>query len=143
MTKNLQYPEAIVMARSAMKQSNDSKGLGFLDAGKFTIGWTGEVNGEGSLVTEGCSPTRHELVELAKYWHLVRLDLAYERFCYPDDGIGTGDHNRYVFAARRLNRLEAVLGKEAADMALASAEKDFSKNIPSEAWAAFKNGDSQ
>ena len=44
---------------------------------RFRIGYVGEVNGEGAEEIAGFTPTRHELIQLVKYWYGRYLDKSW------------------------------------------------------------------
>ena len=46
----------------------DSVGLGWYGDDRILIGYVDEVNGPGSEEVSGFVPTRHELIQLVKYW---------------------------------------------------------------------------
>jgi hypothetical protein len=55
----------------------DSHGLGWYGNDRVVIGCVDEVNGPGSIEFPSFVPTRHELVQLAKYWATVQVDLDF------------------------------------------------------------------
>jgi len=89
-----------------MKQSIDSKGL-------FSSPFSDEehINGDGSLLEPRYAPTRAELALLAQHYGSQVADYEGDRECYPEDGISSRDWNRYVYAQRRLQRVQALLAE--------------------------------
>jgi hypothetical protein len=87
-----------------MKQTIDSKGL------NSTIFSNEEhINGEGSLLEPRCVPTRAEVALLSEHYRTHVTEYESDRGRYPEDGISSRDWNRYVYAGRRLPRLETLL----------------------------------
>lgn len=90
-----------------MKQSIDSKGL-------FSTPFSHEdhINGNDSLLEPRFVPTRAELVLLAQHYGSQVADYEADRERYPEHGISSRDWNRYVYAGRRLQRIQALLAEE-------------------------------
>ena len=63
----------------------DNKMLGAINNGRFIIGHVEEVNGAGAEEVQGFLPTRNELIQLAKYWAKVGIDIDYYWFCFSTD----------------------------------------------------------
>ena len=57
------------------------------------------------------APTRAELALLAQHYGSQVADYEGDRECYPEDGISSRDWNRYVYAQRRLQRVQALLAE--------------------------------
>lgn len=89
-----------------MKQSIDSKGLN-----STPFSHEDHINGNDSLMEPRYVPTRAELALLAQHYYSQVADYEADRERYPEDGISSRDWNRYVYAGRRLQRIEALLAE--------------------------------
>jgi hypothetical protein len=90
-------------------------------------GHVDEVNGDGAAEMPGFVPTRHELIELAKYWTGVTLDIQYEWFI--DQQVGSSDRRIESFARRRVSRIARLLGDEAVTKAITAVEEQLGKKF--------------
>jgi hypothetical protein len=70
------------------------------------------INGDGSLLT-AMAVTRDELAILAAHYQMQVDDYETDRERCPEDGISSREWNRYVYAQRRLERVQAVLAEAA------------------------------
>src|SRR5215472_10713447 len=86
----------------------DNDWLGAVRAGLFTIGHVDEVNGRGAEEVPFV-PTRHELIQLVKYWARTAFDIEYEWFLYQQSG--SSDRRRQPFALNRISRIQLVIGE--------------------------------
>ena len=112
------------------------------------IGGCGSVdedNGPGAEEIQGFVPTRHELIQIVKYWANVELDLNYFMFFHSTTG---SDLLRQTsFAQRRIGRIAKILGEDevrkAIDGVYTKFEKDlevfteFGEDLDKEAWDIF------
>jgi hypothetical protein len=115
----------------------DSEGLGSSGHGNITIGYVSELNGPDSAEMPGFVPTRHELIQLVKYWATLELDKQFYFFLYTQTG--SDDRRRGAFARRRICRIAAILGEEVRK-AIEEAEQEYSKKTAPRAWSIFKDG---
>lgn len=116
----------------------DSEGLGSHGNGKITIGSVSEVNGPDSVEMPGFVPTRHELIQLVKYWATLDLDQQFYFFLYTQTG--SDDRRRGAFARRRISRIATILGEEEVQKAMQEAQREYSKKIDPRAWSIFMDG---
>jgi hypothetical protein len=116
----------------------DSEGLDIYGNDKITIGYVSEVNGPDSAEMPGFVPTRHELIQLVKYWATLDLDKQFYFFLYTQTG--SDDRRRGAFARRRICRIAAILGEEEVRKAIEEAEQEYSKKTYPRAWSIFKDG---
>jgi hypothetical protein len=116
----------------------DSEGLGSYGNDKITIGYVSEVNGPDSAEMPGFVPTRHEMIQLVKYWATLDLDQQFYFFLYTQTG--SDDRRRGEFARRRICRIAAILGEEEVRKAILEAEQEYRKTIDPRAWSIFKDG---
>ncbi len=73
-------------------------------------GFVDEVNGLGAEEIRDFIPTRHELIQLVKYWAEVEIDLSYFMFVYNQTG---SDWLRKTsFAGRRIGRIARLMGDD-------------------------------
>lgn len=97
-----------------------------------------DVNGEGGEEIPDYVPTRSELVQVVRYWHLRRLDDEWFEFLY-----GRREPNSYrlaIFAERRIHRAAAAIGQEAVDQAIEKAREEFKARVDGRLWDIFENG---
>jgi len=116
----------------------DSEGLGSHGNGRITIGYASEVNGPDSGEVQDFVPTRHELIQLVKYWATLDLDQQFYFFLYTQTG--SGERRRREFARRRISRIAAILGAEEVRKAIDEAEQEYGKTIDPRAWSIFMDG---
>ena len=82
-----------------------------------------EVNGPGGVACPGYVPTRHELLQLVRYW--ITEFLRIETFFFFEGQVGSADWRTSVYAVRRLNRIVGVLGREAVDAVVSDVKNEF------------------
>ena len=103
-----------------------------------SIGHVDEVNGPGAIGMPDFIATRHELLQLAKYWFTVAIDYEFFMFLYQQTG---SDWLRKMhFGYRRVNRIAACLGDAAVEQACKEAEGTFVKTVDANAWRIFCEG---
>ena len=129
--------------RESKGSNRDTEGLGTVRVagGAFIIGSVDEINGAGGEELPNFVPTRHELVQLAKFWAMERLDHDFIWFLYQQTG--SSEWRRSVYIDRRLGRLGEILGSEAMDAAWADVVALFRKRSPKitdEDWRVFMDG---
>jgi hypothetical protein len=123
------------------KLSADSEGLGYWGnkiAG--TVGYVSEVNGSEAREVSEFVPTKHELIQITKYWIDRILDNDFFFFTYAQTGSTEWRINSY--ANRRINRAAEILSAQEFDELIADAERDFRDKykISDEDWNIFRNG---
>ena len=89
-----------------MKQSIDSKG-------RFSTLFSHEehFHGDGSLLEPRYTPTRAEFMLLAQHYSSAVAEDRNDRERSPEDGISSGEYNRYAYALRRLRRIPMLLAE--------------------------------
>lgn len=98
-----------------------------------------EVNGKGAEEVHDFVPTRHELLQLARYWEEVEIGRRYLWFTMGV--IGSSDTRQVMFAQRRLSRIATILGKDAVDKVIEEVmQKMANETQSSPAWRAFLSG---
>lgn len=115
----------------------DNSGLGPIGQG-IIIGYVDQVNGSGAEEFEGFVPTRYELIQLAKHWAKVAIDIEYFWFCYEQPS--SSEIRLRPFAWRRVNRIADVLGDEAVQKAVDAAYEEYGKRQDARTWNIFLNG---
>lgn len=128
-------PEKLIV--NAVNQDNED--LHAIGTTRFIIGQVDEVNGAGAVEVAEFVPTRHELLELVKYWTRVALDDQYFTFVYAQTG--STERRRIAFAWRRIDHIGGLLGDEVVDKAVDEATEDFGKTCDPRAWGVFMHGD--
>ncbi len=118
---------------------NDSNdGLGVVRTGGLVIGFVDAVNGPGARPCPEFVPTRHEVLEIARYWGSELLDNQIYWFLYGQTG---SDEIRIMaFAEARLDRIAAILGTESVTAVWEQVEHKFREQLGDKLWDTFKNG---
>jgi hypothetical protein len=110
-----------------MKQCIDSKGL-------FSAPFSHEdhINGDGSLLEPRYTPTRAELIQLAQHYSSEVADYRDDRERFPEDGISSREYNRYVYALRRLGRIETLLAEAPVYEGMEEATSNLAESVAPE-----------
>jgi hypothetical protein len=103
------------------------------------IGYVDEVNGEGAKEIAGFVATRHELLELTKYWAQRVLDSEF--FVFHTAQIGSDDLRIGPYGNRRIDRIAELIGKEPVDAVVKQVQDDFAKEQDPRIWEIFTRGD--
>jgi len=120
------------------KGNPDSHGLGWWGDERSFVGYIDEVNGPGSVEVPDYKPTRHELIQLAKYWAGIAIDIEYDWFEYQQTG--SSEIRLGPFAHRRISRISDVLGQEEVAKAVDEACDEFGKSCDPRTWKIFREG---
>ena len=120
------------------KGNPDSEGLGCWENERFVVGYIDEVNGPGAVEVPGFKVTRHEAIQLAKYWAGVEIDLDFSYFV--DGQTGSTEIRLGPFASRRIARIAEALGEEEVATAVNEAYEEFGKGIDLRTWKIFREG---
>jgi hypothetical protein len=118
--------------------SMDAQGLGPRQAGPFTVGFVDMIVGKGGLEVPEFVATKHEIIQLVRYWATEIIDLDFEFFLYGCTG--SSEWRTHVFANRRLTTISKVLGEEEVTKAVMQAKEDFAKTVDQRAWKIFTTG---
>jgi len=112
--------------------SSDSKGLGGV--------YVAEVNGPEACKIPEFTPTKHELIQIAKYWYDQVFYNDFYFFTFAQTGSTEWRINMY--AERRIDRVAEILSEEELNELLADVERGFKEKykISDEDWNIFKNG---
>jgi len=125
--------------RSTEVPNADNDLLGVTHAGQIGIGYVDEVNGLGATEAPDFVPTRHELLELVKYWYSVILHNNWFFFCYQQTG--SREIRENWFAGRRISRVERILGEKPVERAIEEVARKFRESVNDpEAWRIFTEG---
>ena len=116
----------------------DSEGLGFWGDERFTVGYVDEVNGPNSAEMPEFVPTRYELIQLAKYWATIVIDLRFDYFLYTQTG--SSEWRLDAFAWRRVGRIGEILGQDQINKVIDQAYEEYGKKQDPRAWSIFLNG---
>jgi hypothetical protein len=119
----------------------DNELLGAIRLRGLTIGCVEEVNGRGAEEVRNFVPTRHELIQLVKYWAKIGIDIDYFWFCYQQTG--STEMRRGPYAWRRVKRIADILGVEVVKEAIDEACEEYGKDQDPRAWNIFLNGTSE
>jgi len=103
---------------------------------KITQNRIDAVNGNGPIEEPGFVPTRHELLQLARYWAEHFVDIQFFHFCMKD---GSRDPV-FSFASRRISRIAELLGDEIVEKVIDDVYEKLSQRH-GRAWEVFTNGD--
>lgn len=116
----------------------DNEGLGAVHAGPFTIGDVEEVNGVGGEEVPFV-PTRHESIQLVKYWTRRAFDIEYWWFFYEQ--YGSSDVREHSFAWRRIGRIASAIGEPDVRKAIDETRDELVKE--GDGWRIFLRGSSE
>jgi hypothetical protein len=103
------------------------------------VGHVDEVNGPGACLVRGFVPTKYEVLELAKHWAEILIDLKY--FCWCYETYGSDWSRRMAFAGMRLKRMEKCVGEEEIRNVYDAAFEKFGKSCDHTLWAKYVNGE--
>jgi hypothetical protein len=84
------------------------------------------------------APTRHEMLQIVKYWERVIIDEEVLSFTLGQ--VGRSEQLRISFADRRIDRICHLLGKAAGTEAINEVHAEYRDKDP-RFWEAFLNGD--
>lgn len=140
------FARILVFARVLPKQnawnpavSNADNGLlGATNGNGFSIGTIDEVNGSGAAEVPEFNVTRHELIQIAKYWAEATLDSEY--WCFLFQQIGSAEIRLQPYAWRRVSRIADLLGNEVVEKAIQEVKEEMGKTRDAEAWRVFLSG---
>ncbi len=108
----------------------------------LVVGYVDEVNGPGATEVAGFVPTRHELIQLVKYWAGVRLHHRWSYFMYRVTG--STEYRQSVFAENRIARIAKLLGYNEVKKAVQEVYDEFgerSERLAPRLWQIFLHGD--
>src|SRR5258708_3155089 len=97
-------------------QNKDNASLLPYAAGGGIIGCVDQVNGPGAEEIKGYIPTKHELIQLVRFWYRECLDNRWKFFSFGQSGSSESRLGR--FAMRRIKRAKALIGAVAVDQAI-------------------------
>jgi hypothetical protein len=103
------------------------------------IGHVDEVNGPGAGLVRGFVPTKYEVLELARHWVEIQIDLEYFCWCYETSGSDWS--RRMAFAGMRLNRIAECIAQDEFQRVYDKAIKDFGEKQNPELWSKFLKGE--
>ena len=108
--------------------------------GRAVFGYVDEVNGPGAAEITDFIPTKHELLQLVKFW--TTEPLPYEFFEEFQLGQACSSGMRLsAFAWRRIARVRKLLGEEQVQEAIEEARAEFGKKQDPRLWEIFMHGD--
>lgn len=116
----------------------DNEWVGALCTSGVRIGHIDEMNGNASAEINLLMLTKHELLQLVKYWADVAIDLEYFFFLYEQ--WGSSQVGRCDFAWARVARIADLAGKEEVHRVIEGVYAEFAKGADPEAWHAFRHG---
>jgi len=116
----------------------DSEGLGYWGNEQFVVGYVDEVSGPNSVEMPEFVATRYELIQLAKYWATIVIDLRFDYFL--DGATGSSEYRLSAFANRRVARIVEILGEEEINKVIDQAYEEYGKEPDPTAWSIFLNG---
>jgi hypothetical protein len=119
----------------------DSEGLGAIVGSGFRIGCVDEVNGKGGEEVPAFVPTKHELIELAKYWWKEVLDLDFCWFLYQCTG--STEIRLRPFAIRRIDRIADAVGADEVNKAIRDVTDEYGQKIDRAHWIIFHYGNNE
>jgi hypothetical protein len=105
---------------------------------RILIGYVEEVNGPGARERPEFVPTRHELLEIAKYWERVWLRETYSMWGLQMTG--STPIRLTTFADIRIGRIAKIVGEEAVLAATNTVLEEFGKGQNPRTWRRFLEG---
>jgi len=99
------------------------------------------IIGQGGTEVPEFIPTRHELLQLVKYWK--RKDLFYKWGSFVSSTDGYIDYLIADFASRRIAQIAKLLGEEEVKRAIEEAREEFSRRLDPRRWDIFLHGDKE
>jgi hypothetical protein len=120
----------------------DNEGISPWGNERSAVGYVDEVNGEGAEEVAGHVPTRHELIQMAKYWYGTVLENSFLEFAWAQ---GDCSNNRlFPYAQRRINRVAALVGEETVKKATKQVRDEFEAKVDNPwLWDVFVNENEQ
>jgi len=120
-------------------KNNDNESLLPFGNERCVFGCVEEVNGPGAKEIAGYTLTRHELLQLVKYWYREALDDEWYFFIFGQTG--SSEFRRGNFARRRIRRAATAIGQEAVDQAIKEVREEFKAKVnDARLWDIFENG---
>lgn len=102
------------------------------------VGFVEEIHGTEGEECPEYKPTRDELLQIARYWAEVSLDIQLEWFYWLTSG------SRAIrlapYAAHRIDKIALVLGEEAVQQAVRDVWKRARRLMGEEVWRIFSEG---
>jgi hypothetical protein len=126
--------------REPQVRNADNEWLGSWGGPSFRVGFVEEVNGPGAGEVAGVIPTRHEVLELAKYWAKCAVHIEYWWFLFEQ--VGSSETRQHSFAWRRVNRIHELLGADV-DKAVADVYEELGKGANPRYWEVFLHGNDE
>ena len=130
-------PAYLTQKREPQVRNADNECLGSWGGAGFCVGFVEEVNGPGAAKVVGFIPTRHELLELVRYWANVAVEIEYHWFLCEQ--VGSSETRQHSFAWRRVNRIHELLGADV-DKVIAEVHEELGKDANPRYWEAFLHG---
>ena len=130
------YSQEVTMRKNRVVENADNELL--LPS---PYGFVSEVNGPDAVEVPDFVPTRHELLQIARYWANVELDLE---FLMATTGVVGSDWLRQTsFAGRRLGRIDRASGDDGVQrvVVVEQVRQEFSESVDPRWWKAFVEGD--
>lgn len=120
----------------------DNEYLGPLRVGPIAIGFVDEVNGPGAAEMPDFVPTRHEVLQLVKFWAEKALDyefvseFAFGQYC------SSGSRRRH-YAWNRIAHITDLLGQEEVKKVIDKVYAEFGKKQDQRWWDIFLHGNEE
>jgi len=119
----------------------DSNPVIALENEMFVADYVEEVNGPLAVEVQDFAPTRHELIQLVKYWAKDLIEVQYDGFFIgPEFSI---DLRLDAFPRKRISRIAEVLGEEAVRQAIDQVYAEIGEKQDQRLkslWEEFLNG---
>jgi hypothetical protein len=99
-----------------------------------------EVNGSEACEVPQFVPTKHELIQIAKYWFQRLLNI--QLWFFATGQSGSSEWREDFYAALRIDRIAEIVPEQELNQAIEEVDRDFKqdKKISDEDWNIFKNG---
>ena len=94
----------------------------------------------GAVRREEFVPTKHELIQIAKYWFQRQLNI--QLWFFATGQSGSSECREDFYAALRIHRIAEIVPEQELNQAIEEVERDFKqdKKISDDDWDIFKNG---
>ena len=120
------------------KPSEDSEGLHAWGSDRYVIGSVDEVNGPEASPCPEYVPTRHEVLQLARYWSARWMDIEMSYFF--TSAVGSSDWRVHAYAGRRLDRMAEAIGLEAVDKVFGEIREKCREDMDVRHWQIYQSG---
>ena len=117
----------------------DEPGIVPLRVSSFEVGYTEEIHGKGGEEIPEFVPTRHELIQLVRFW--ARQVAKTRWFMIMNNSVGSCDRREIAFAWARIDQIADYIDPNALSDAVTAVYEEFGKDKNPHLWKYFCTGD--